>query len=41
MNNYYCRNSDLLELLLAASRAKAGASNREEDIGELGHLQFS
>ena len=33
--------SDLLELLLAASRANAGASDREEDIGELGHLQFS
>ena len=41
MNNYSCRNSHLLELLLAASRANAGASNREEDIGELGHLQFS
>ena len=41
MNNYSCRNSDLLELLLAASRANAGASNRVEDIGELGHLQLS
>ena len=35
---YVLYKPDLLEALLAASRANAGASKRDEEIGEFGHL---